>query len=90
MCQYPTYEEQIRFLKAYLDTKSKNDNPDILGKTVTAECLQKETAMWLMASHLSWGLWGLIQASQSEIDFDYFLFSMQRLNAFREELAKWK
>lgn len=88
--QYPTYEEQIRFLNAYLETKSKNNNPDILDKAVTAECLQKEAAMWLMASHLSWGLWGLIQASQSEIDFDYFLFSTQRLNAFREEFAKWK
>ncbi|KAK4518170.1 uncharacterized protein ATC70_001521 [Mucor velutinosus] len=90
MSQYPTYEEQIRFLNAYLETKSKHNNPDILDKAVTAECLQKEAAMWLMASHLSWGLWGLIQASQSEIDFDYFLFSTQRLNAFREEFAKWR
>ena len=90
LSQYPTYEEQIRFLNAYLETKSKHDNPDISGKAVTAECLQKEAAMWLMASHLSWGLWGLIQASQSEIDFDYFLFSTQRLNAFREEFAKWR
>lgn len=90
MSQYPTYEEQIRFLNAYLETKSKHDNPDISDKEVTAECLQKEAAMWVMASHLSWGLWGLIQASQSEIDFDYFLFSTQRLNAFREEFAKWR
>ncbi|KAI7873525.1 kinase-like domain-containing protein [Mucor mucedo] len=87
MSLFPTYEEQIRFLKAYLETPSKFDNPAING--VTPESLQKECTMWLMASHLSWGLWGLIQANQSEIDFDYFLFSTQRLNAFREEFAKW-
>ncbi|CEP07454.1 hypothetical protein [Parasitella parasitica] len=88
--KYPSYEEQIRFLNAYLDTKSKHNNLGVLDKAVTVEDLQKEAAMWLMTSHLSWGLWGLIQASQSEIDFDYFLFSTQRLNAFRVEFAKWK
>ncbi|KAI7903354.1 kinase-like domain-containing protein [Cokeromyces recurvatus] len=90
MDQFPTYEEQIRFLKAYLDTQSKHNNSNIIDNSLTPERLQKETSMWLMATHLSWGLWGLIQANQSEIDFDYFLYSMQRLNAFREELAKWR
>jgi thiamine kinase-like enzyme len=87
--QFPTYDEQIRFLKAYLETPSNHENPDILDKLITPKSLQKEVSMWLLASHLNWGLWGLIQASQSEIDFDYFLFSTQRLNAFREEFAKW-
>lgn len=89
MTQYPTYDEQIRFLEGYLETPTtKLDNPDI-NESVTPESLQKEAAAWLMTVHLSWGLWGLIQANQSEIDFDYFLFSTQRLNAFREEYAKW-
>ncbi|OBZ90986.1 putative choline kinase 2 [Choanephora cucurbitarum] len=83
--QFPTEQEQIRFLTAYLNTPSK------YSKTVgTPESLQKEVNMWLMAVHLSWGLWGLIQAHQSEIEFDYFLYSVQRLNAFRQEFAKWK
>jgi choline/ethanolamine kinase len=89
MTQFPTHDEQIRFLKAYLDTASKLNNPDI-DEHLTPECLQTEASMWLMACHLNWGLWGLIQANQSEIDFDYFLYSMQRLNAFREEFAKWR
>ncbi|KAI8064845.1 kinase-like domain-containing protein [Gilbertella persicaria] len=88
--KFPTYEEQIRFLTSYIQTPSKFINPDINDQNITPESLQKEVSMWLMASHLSWGLWGLIQANQSEIDFDYFLFSLQRLNAFRQEFAKWK
>ncbi|KAI9256931.1 kinase-like domain-containing protein [Sporodiniella umbellata] len=86
---YPTEREQIRFLTAYLTTVSKFVKADRY-ENVTVEDLQKEVAMYTMVSHLSWGLWGLVQASQSEIDFDYFLYSTQRLDAFREELEKWR
>ncbi|KAI8991774.1 kinase-like domain-containing protein [Mycotypha africana] len=90
MSRFPTYEEQVHFLKAYLDAPSKHTNRDVVNYAITPEDLQKEVAKWVMAIHVGWGLWGLIQAYNSEIDFDYFLFSMQRLNAFREELVKWK
>ncbi|KAI8985418.1 kinase-like domain-containing protein [Pilobolus umbonatus] len=87
--QFPTYEQQINFLKSYIHTTPKLNNPDITPK-VTPQSLQKEAAMWVMASHLAWGMWGLILANQSEIEFDYFKYSIQRLTAFRQELAKWK
>ncbi|KAI7865616.1 kinase-like domain-containing protein [Spinellus fusiger] len=77
---FPTHEEQMVFLNAYLESNRS--------KTSIAH-LHKEVLISVMLSHLFWGLWGLIQASQSEISFDYFLYSMQRLSAFRQELAKW-
>ncbi|KAI9023854.1 kinase-like domain-containing protein [Phycomyces nitens] len=77
---FPTQEEQKLFLKAYAATNNIKTPIDVL---------QKEALIWVMASHLSWGLWGLVQANQSEIDFDYFLYSMERLGAFRKELANW-
>ncbi|KAL0091650.1 kinase-like domain-containing protein [Phycomyces blakesleeanus] len=77
---FPTQEEQKRFLKAYIATNNLKSSVDTL---------QKEALIWVMASHLSWGLWGLVQANQSDIDFDYFLYSMQRLGAFRQELTHW-
>lgn len=70
--QYPTKEQQIAFLSSY----HSDDVDSIL----------KEVNDWKMACHLFWALWGLIQASQSEIDFDYFYYSMQRITAFRKEL----
>ncbi|KAI8376526.1 kinase-like domain-containing protein [Radiomyces spectabilis] len=79
--QFPTIDEQLTFLKAYVDA-NENDHTDM-------EVLHTEVSMWVMASHLSWGLWGLIQACHSDIEFDYFLYSMQRLGAFRSELTKW-
>ncbi|KAG0167619.1 hypothetical protein DFQ30_005854 [Apophysomyces sp. BC1015] len=79
--RFPTVIEQRRFLQAYLDATQDNET--------TVDALLKETSAWIMASHLYWGLWGLIQANQSEIDFDYFSYSVQRLTAFRASLAQW-
>ncbi|GAA5799855.1 kinase-like domain-containing protein [Helicostylum pulchrum] len=70
--QYPTREQQASFISSYYS----ND----------VDSLLKEVNDWKMACHLFWALWGLIQASQSEIDFDYFYYSMQRITAFRKEL----
>ncbi|KAG1149798.1 hypothetical protein G6F37_004528 [Rhizopus arrhizus] len=86
--QYPTKEEQISFLTAYINTTSKFSKQS--KDCIDIKELEREVDMYVMVSHLFWGLWGLFQANQSEIDFDYFLYSTQRLNAFRKELAKWK
>lgn len=80
---FPTSDEQLRFIQSYIDTNDSDAN------VTSAEEIQMEMQVWLGATHVGWGLWGLIQASQSEIDFDYFYYSMERLNAFRDELAKW-
>lgn len=71
---YPTQRQQISFLTSY-----SLDHVDTL---------LKEVDDWKMACHLFWALWGLVQASQSQIDFDYFYYSMQRITAFRAELNK--
>lgn len=70
---YPTTEQQLAFLSSY---STQEDT----------QALMKEVQEWKMACHLFWGLWGIIQASQSEIDFDYFYYSVQRMNAFRKDL----
>ncbi|OBZ89316.1 putative choline kinase 2 [Choanephora cucurbitarum] len=77
--QYPSREEQARFLASYLDTEDQDQ----------IEALMSEVAAWKMACHLFWALWGFVQASQSEIDFDYFHYSIQRLQAFRSELKRF-
>jgi choline/ethanolamine kinase len=75
--EYPTLEQQTAFLSSYSGSENVRE-------------LLKEVDEWKMACHLFWGLWGLIQASQSEIDFDYFYYSMQRISTFRCELEKNK
>ncbi|ORY95649.1 kinase-like domain-containing protein [Syncephalastrum racemosum] len=82
---FPTEEQQRRFIRAYLHNNNdnkKNNNED------EVEVLLAEVQAYVMVSHLFWGLWGLLQAQQSEIDFDYSLYSQQRLDAFHRELEK--
>jgi ethanolamine kinase len=35
-----------------------------------------------LCSHLLWGIWALVQARFSDIDFDYLGFHQQRMNAY--------
>jgi hypothetical protein len=47
------------------------------------EKLSAEANAWALASHLYWGVWAIIQACNSHIDFDYMQFSATRLGEFR-------
>mmetsp|Transcript_15344 Transcript_15344/g.46336 ORF Transcript_15344/g.46336 Transcript_15344/m.46336 type:complete len:524 (-) Transcript_15344:642-2213(-) len=50
--------------------------------------LQAATRAYIPVSHLLWGLWGLIQAKSSEIDFDYVAYATQRLGEWNRLLAE--
>ncbi|KAG0212787.1 hypothetical protein BGX28_005634 [Mortierella sp. GBA30] len=54
-----------------------------VSKAEILDSMYKEVNKFALTSHIMWGLWGLIQANQSEIDFDYFEYSLQRLSEFR-------
>jgi thiamine kinase-like enzyme len=86
--KYPTHEEQLRFVRAYIRERENSKNLTNEDLEEKAEALASDSRKWSVASHLMWGLWGLVQASQSEIEFDYYKYAMQRLGAFRSGLAK--
>ncbi|KAK3837154.1 MAG: kinase-like domain-containing protein [Linnemannia elongata] len=67
--KYPTKAEQLNFLEAYMDAE--------------IAIMYKEVNKFALTSHIMWGLWGLIQATQSEIEFDYLEYALQRLCEFR-------
>ncbi|KAG0370839.1 kinase-like domain-containing protein [Gamsiella multidivaricata] len=52
-------------------------------KTEILDSMYKEVNKFALTSHIMWGLWGLIQATQSEIEFDYVEYAMQRFSEFR-------
>ena len=47
-------------------------------------CLQAAAWDYVGLSHLLWGLWGLIQSRNSEIDFDYVEYARQRLAEYQK------
>ncbi|KAF9435059.1 hypothetical protein BGZ76_006962 [Entomortierella beljakovae] len=60
-----------------------------VSKAEVLESMCKEVNKFALTSHVMWGLWGLIQAAQSEIDFDYFEYSHQRLSEFRRRRVEF-
>nr|CCA19361.1 unnamed protein product [Albugo laibachii Nc14] len=76
--KYPSITQQRHFCRAYL-TSGQAIIPE---EQVDALCV--EANAYAQASHLLWALWGLIQASQSEIDFDYLSYAQCRYEAFKK------
>lgn len=85
---YPNEDQQIDFLRAYIDAYSIPSDHTINNPSETHDnYLQKlklEVYAFTLASHVMWGLWGLVQSGQSQINFDYLSYGMERLHRFRE------
>lgn len=90
---YPNKETQMSFLKTYLEEYKK-------AKGITDAVSEKEihnlyvhVNQFALASHLFWGIWGLIQAHHSTIDFDYIEFANIRFTEYysrKEEFLSLK
>lgn len=74
--KYPGLEERRRFLSVYLS--SSGNQPNNLEVDKMLEQVEKYT----LASHLLWGLWGVISEHVNEIDFDYMEYAKQRFQEY--------
>eukprot|EP00249_Psilotum_nudum_P013725 c24477_g1_i2 orf=287-1393(-) len=74
--KYPDFQERCHFIESYL----KSAEQSITFKDV--EELVKDTDRYSLASHLHWGLWGILSASFSDIDFDYIEYARQRFKLY--------
>jgi len=80
--KYPTLEEQRHYCREYLAGEDKAPVKD-----EEVEALRLEANTYSLATHLFWSLWGFIQASQSEIDFDFLSYAQCRYEAFTKRLT---
>ncbi|KAK1946230.1 putative choline kinase 1 [Phytophthora citrophthora] len=78
--KYPTEQEQREFCRAYLAGKTGDEN---LVSDKAIDKLRMEANTYSLATHLYWTIWGYIQATQSEINFDYMGFAQCRYEAFK-------
>lgn len=74
--KYPDLEERKRFVRTYLS--SSGENLDDLKVENLLQAIEKYT----VASHLVWGLWGIISEHVNEIDFDYVEYARQRFRQY--------
>ena len=75
MKDYPTKEFQLKWIKCYLTEFDDGIEPSESRLINFYENVNKFSLCYL----LMWGLWGLVQAQISMIDFDFVEFGLSRL-----------
>uniref|UniRef100_A0A8D0LCS4 ethanolamine kinase n=1 Tax=Sphenodon punctatus TaxID=8508 RepID=A0A8D0LCS4_SPHPU len=79
---YPDRELQEQWLRAFLEAykEYKGFGTDVTEKEV--EMLYVQVNQFALASHFFWGLWALIQAKYSTIDFDFLGYAIVRFSQY--------
>lgn len=82
--KYPNEQYQRRWIRIYLEEWSR------LSKTNQSdddhvEAMFKEVALFSLAAHFFWGLWGLTQAQHSDIEFDYMNYACLRFSQYETQ-----
>ncbi|XP_044471039.1 probable ethanolamine kinase [Mangifera indica] len=80
---YPNKDEQYHFFKHYLQPEKPDEVSD-----KDLEALYVEANTFMLASHIFWALWALIQAKMSPIDFDYLGYFFLRYNEYKLQKDK--
>ncbi|KAJ8470921.1 hypothetical protein OPV22_025264 [Ensete ventricosum] len=74
--KYPDVEERKRFIQIYLTTSGESL------KDTEVEKMLQAIEKYALASHLLWGLWGVISEHVNEIDFEYMDYARQRFQQY--------
>lgn len=90
----PTRAQRLEFIRAYIqsyfDMMPESEKPTDLNKEAEAEKLLQEVDVYRGIPGFYWGVWALIQAQISQIDFDYASYAEVRLGeytAWRDEVT---
>ena len=71
--KYPNKESQMNFLSAY---------DEACGGGGDLDSLYIEANRYALASNLFWGLWAIVQAKHSKIEFDFLTYGEQRFAGY--------
>ncbi|ONK59377.1 uncharacterized protein A4U43_C08F5810 [Asparagus officinalis] len=74
--KYPDLDERRRFVEIYLC--SSGEKP----KDTEVKILLQNIEKYVLATHLCWGLWGIISDHVNDIDFDYMGYARQRFQQY--------
>ena len=80
---FPRTEAQMHFIRHYLARLQSKAIADDVAQ-LDCEEAYAEVQCWLLAPHLFWTLWAVVQAKHSPIDFDYLAYAHQRWQAFND------
>ncbi|XP_028609480.1 choline/ethanolamine kinase isoform X1 [Grammomys surdaster] len=82
---YPTREQQLRFIRHYLAEVQKGEVLSEEEQKKQEEDLLTEISRYALASHFFWGLWSILQASMSTIEFGYLEYAQSRFQFYFQQ-----
>ncbi|XP_078534064.1 choline/ethanolamine kinase-like [Lissotriton helveticus] len=87
---YPNREQQLHFIQHYLKASSDNmHNICTEEQTIIQEQMIIEINRFALASHFFWGLWSIVQAKMSTIQFGYLDYAKSRFDAYFKQKAAY-
>ncbi|XP_061577193.1 choline kinase alpha isoform X1 [Cololabis saira] len=87
---YPSKAQQLHFFESYLrEFDGGFDNLSTEEKVKLKEELYVEVNRFSLASHFFWGLWSIIQARLSTIEFGYLEYAEARFEAYFQQKRVW-
>ncbi|XP_041853370.1 choline/ethanolamine kinase isoform X2 [Melanotaenia boesemani] len=81
---YPTREQQLHFIRSYLAEQGRHSDR-AADQTEVEESIIIEANRFALASHFLWGLWSIIQAKISTIEFGYMDYAQCRFDAYLKQ-----
>ncbi|XP_048401606.1 ethanolamine kinase 1-like isoform X2 [Stegostoma tigrinum] len=79
---YPPKELQLEWLKSYLEVFKECSGREPLVTDLEVLRLYVQVNKFALASHFSWGLWAVLQARYSTIDFDFLRYARERFKQY--------
>lgn len=81
---YPGKDQQLVWLRTYWKGFYGTEPTPL-----ELEDFYLEVNLFALASHLYWGLWGLVQALFSDIPFDYMSYAVMRFKEYERTKELW-
>ncbi|XP_034499808.1 choline/ethanolamine kinase isoform X1 [Ailuropoda melanoleuca] len=85
---YPTRGQQLHFIRHYLAEVKKGETISQEEQRKLEEDLLIEANRYALASHFFWGLWSILQASMSTIEFGYLEYAQSRFQFYFQQKAQ--
>jgi len=89
---FPTEQHQKLFITHYLTKFYESKEKKKLKREIHKDEIDKlyqEIQPLILASHLFWGFWALVQSRYSVIEFDYMSYGSARLQAYNDMKDKY-
>ncbi|KAM4619243.1 ethanolamine kinase 1 [Polymixia lowei] len=86
---YPSCELQRDWLTAYLQSYKLNTGRQVSVTEAEVTQLYVQVCKFSLASNFFWGLWAILQARYSSIDFDFQRYATARLNFYFQKKEEY-